>query len=165
MKILLLLLASISFAQNYSATLSWDPVLNTQLSGYNVYYGIGSGNYTNRLFAGTNTVTTVSNLLTGVVYYFAVTSENIEGLESDYSAEVSFIKPSQNSIPLTLVFKVPKSGNYIIQATRDLTNSNGWSSVSPPIRSYPWSSGNAVSMFIYIDSNVPTMFYRAKLSQ
>ncbi len=74
-----------------SATLTWNPNTDTDLGGYKLYIGTGSGSYT---FAGPfdvkqATTYTVSNLPRGQTYYFAVTAYDMSGNESPYSAEVS----------------------------------------------------------------------------
>ncbi|MEW6001773.1 MAG: PKD domain-containing protein [Nitrospirota bacterium] len=77
-------------------TLFWDPPTTnedgtplTDLSGYKIYYGTGSGNYSNVVNVGNVTSYTVLNLTGGVTYYFAATAYNIYGNESKYSNEVS----------------------------------------------------------------------------
>jgi hypothetical protein len=61
--------------------------------GYKVYYGVASRTYTNIVDVGDVTNTTISGLVEGTTYYFAVTAYNILGMESDYSAEVSYTVP------------------------------------------------------------------------
>lgn len=119
MNALWLLLAPFLAAQtNYSANLTWDT--NQSVSGYRVYYGAATLVYTNMLDVGNTNFLTVSNLTTGIPYYFAATDYDTNGLESQYSAEISFIKPSPVSQGITLVFSVPQSGQYVIQASADL---------------------------------------------
>lgn len=90
---------------------------NNIIAGYKVYYGSGtitnwtpniydtnqplcpgvilqqgtnwSRAYTNMVSTGTNLAVTVSNLVSGVTYYFAATATDTNALESDYSGEVS----------------------------------------------------------------------------
>jgi hypothetical protein len=80
-----------------TVTLSWEaPTGNSDgsalvnLTGYKVYYGSASGNYTQQIRIsnpGLNTYV-VDNLPPGQ-YYFAVTAYNSLGEESDYSPEIS----------------------------------------------------------------------------
>ena len=58
------------------------------LSGYKVYYGLASGNYTETIDIGNVSVYTVDNLLPGT-WYFAVTAYDTSGNESDYSNKIS----------------------------------------------------------------------------
>ena len=64
--------------------LAWDPGADPTVTGYNVYYGTVSRAYTNVISAGASTNTVVSNLVSGVTYYFAATTHTAAGLESDY---------------------------------------------------------------------------------
>jgi hypothetical protein len=79
--------------------LAWDPSSDPTVTGYNVYYGSSSRNYTNVIPAGSATSATVSNLVSGVTYYFAATTYTATGLESDYSAEASYSVPAPNAPP------------------------------------------------------------------
>jgi len=83
-------------------TLSWTaPITNTDglpltnLAGFKIYYGSGSGQYTSVVNVG-NVTSYVLNLSQGT-YYFAVTAYNTSGNESVYSNEV--LKVVGESIP------------------------------------------------------------------
>ena len=76
-----------------SVNLAWDPNSEQDLAGYRVYFGTGSGNYTQTMEVATPS-STVPGLTEGVVYYFAVTAYNTEGEESGYSNEVSYAVPT-----------------------------------------------------------------------
>lgn len=83
--------------------LGWDPTADPAVVGFNVYYGASSRNYTNVVDAGNRTTVTISNLLPGVTYWFAATSYSATGLESDYSAEASYLVPVGSwNLPPTL---------------------------------------------------------------
>lgn len=71
-----------------SATLTWDAVTGTPISGYKVYVGEAPRQYTQTINVGTVTSSTVNSLTVGRTYYFAVTAYNSAG-ESDPSNEVS----------------------------------------------------------------------------
>ena len=70
-----------------SVKLLWSPAPGTNIAGYKIYYGTASRNYATTVSVGNATNTTVSGLLDGVTYYFAATTLDTTGLESDYSAE------------------------------------------------------------------------------
>ncbi|MBI5665705.1 MAG: fibronectin type III domain-containing protein [Nitrospirae bacterium] len=77
-------------------TLSWTPPSSnadgsalSDMSGYTIYYGTQSGNYTHSIDAGNVTSYSMDSLVPGFVYYFAVTAYDIYGNESTYSREVS----------------------------------------------------------------------------
>ena len=78
-------------AANGTATLTWDPVTASNLSGYRVYYGTTPGNYLQSpgqgISVGNVTTFTVTGLGSGVRYYFAVTAFDASGNESSYSNE------------------------------------------------------------------------------
>ena len=85
-----------------SVTLAWDPNAETDLAGYNTYWGSQSGNYTNKVNVGKVTTNTVSGLVAGVTYYFAVTAYNTSALESDFSNEISYLVPGGTNTPPTI---------------------------------------------------------------
>ena len=83
-----------------SVTLAWDASPGTNvITNYNIYYGPASATYTNVQAAGTNQTLTVSNLVRGGTYYFAATAVDKNGLESDYSTEVSTVTKTQPAPP------------------------------------------------------------------
>jgi len=74
---------------------SWTAPTGT-VSGYRIYYGTSSRNYTQRLGSGTyvtNTTSTLSGLASGQTYYFAVTAIDAAGVETAYSDEGSKLIP------------------------------------------------------------------------
>ena len=91
--------AQLLATQGPAVQLAWDPSSDPTVSGYNVYYGTSSRTYTNVVPAGSSTSTIVSNLSSGVTYYFAATTYTVAGLESDYSAEAAYEVPSPNNPP------------------------------------------------------------------
>jgi hypothetical protein len=88
--LLFMVLAMASHAQTASVTLAWDPSPDTNVAGYNVYYGPSSGNYTNIVSPGNTTNVTVSGLMVGANYYFVATALSTDGLESDPSNEINY---------------------------------------------------------------------------
>lgn len=88
------LLSSKGFATD-SGTLSlaWDPSTDPSVVGYRLYEGIESENYTNVLDVGSNLMVSVSGLVPGETYYFAVTAYDATGLESPFSGEISYTVP------------------------------------------------------------------------
>ncbi len=89
--LVLIRVSAVAAAAN--VTLAWDPSTDPTVTGYNLYYGSASGTYTNVILAGGATSATVSNLTQGATYFFAATTYNAAGLESDYSIEVSYAVP------------------------------------------------------------------------
>jgi Fibronectin type III domain len=74
------------------ATLAWDPPdISTDVTGYMINYGTASGTYSQVIDVGNTTSYTVSNLIDGQTYYFAVTSYDALGNQSVCSNEVSML--------------------------------------------------------------------------
>jgi len=78
---------------NPSATLQWSTpavyIDNTPVtvSGYKIYYGTESGNYTSVLNVGNVNSYTIQNLTANMTYYFVVTAYDADGVESDPTDE------------------------------------------------------------------------------
>jgi hypothetical protein len=106
---------------NPAVMLAWDASTDPDVTGYNVYYGSSSRNYTNVIPAGSSTTAAVSNLQSGVTYYFAATTYTATGLESDYSAEASYSVAPANFPPtldvLTNLTIPQDSGQQIVTLT------------------------------------------------
>jgi hypothetical protein len=116
-----------------SVTLTWNSNTEPNIAGYNVYYGGASGTYTNVIRVSNATNTTISGLLAGVTYYFAVTANNNLGQESVYSGEVSYSVVGLPTVPtvqflnaipgqFSLIVAGVIGHTYQIQATQDFTN-------------------------------------------
>jgi uncharacterized protein YciI len=78
-----------------SVELSWqaDPATTNSATnpvGYRLHSGSASGVYTLTTTLGNVTTTTVSNLTSGVKYYFVVTAYNSAGVDGPPSNEISF---------------------------------------------------------------------------
>jgi len=95
-------LASISAFAASSVTLAWDPSVSTNVTGYNVYYGVTSRNYTNVISVGSATSATVSDLAPNAIYYFAATAYDTDGVESDYSTETNYLTSPPTNYPPTV---------------------------------------------------------------
>lgn len=85
-------------AQQASVTLAWNPLFGILISGYNVYYGTSSGNYTKKIWVGNNVSATLTGLSYGTTYYIAVSVVDILGIESAPSGEIVYT-PTAPIIP------------------------------------------------------------------
>ncbi len=74
----------------FHLTLEWDPNVDEDLAGYIVYYGTASRNYKYDVDIGDITSCTISGLVEGKKYFFAVTAYDEEGNESAYSREIAY---------------------------------------------------------------------------
>ena len=109
-----------------SVNLAWDPNSEPDLAGYRVYFGTGSDNYTQTMEVETPSAT-VPDLTEGVVYYFAVTAYNTEGVESGYSNEVSYAVPTPSPSPplIQSATAADNSSSSTISATYSNNNTSG----------------------------------------
>ena len=84
-----------------SVTLSWNKSTDAAVTGYNVYYGVAPGVYTNQTtIASVNTTTaTFTPMVRGTKYYFTATCFTASGLESDYAPEISWTSPPKPGAP------------------------------------------------------------------
>jgi len=74
-----------------TATLSWNASTESDLAGYKVYQGTGSGTYGAPLTTLPKTTTsyTATGLQNGTTYFFVITAYDSSGNESTFSNEVS----------------------------------------------------------------------------
>lgn len=79
-------LADISSSTAGAVTASWSPVAGA--TGYKLYYGASSGNYSNYIDVGNKTTYNIYNLSITQPYYFTVTAYDSQDAESKYSVEV-----------------------------------------------------------------------------
>jgi hypothetical protein len=118
-----------------NVTLSWNPSSNELVTGYNIYYGTASGDYSDRVSTGNTTSVTLSNLVEGTTYFFAATAYDASGQESPFSNEASYtVLPGSPSQPAVLTSATNSSGQfsfqllgafgkpYVIEASTDLLN-------------------------------------------
>ena len=95
--IVMLLLASVVMAAG-SLVATWDPVGDSDLAGYKVYYGTTSGDYENWQMTDVGNVTQyiLNDLVVGQRYYLVVTAYDFAGNESGYSTQVDAVATSRS---------------------------------------------------------------------
>jgi Fibronectin type III domain len=86
----LMVLPMLVTAASTSTIITWNPSTDPNVTGYNIYYGTQSGNYTNEISVGNVTNAAVGNLSSGTTYYFAAKSRDDAGDQSAFSNEASF---------------------------------------------------------------------------
>jgi Fibronectin type III domain len=77
-----------------SIILAWTPSLSPNTAGYDIYYGVTNGIYTQMVNVGNVTTATLSSLTGGTTYYFAVTAYNLFGVQSVLSNQASYALPA-----------------------------------------------------------------------
>jgi hypothetical protein len=96
-----------------SVTLAWDSESGTVIAGYRLYQGAASRTYTNVINTGTATSSTVSGLVGGATYFFAITAVGTNGSESDYSSEISYTVPLPTNSPATTELTITANSGSI----------------------------------------------------
>ena len=82
-------------------SLAWDLSSDPTVSGYRLYSGGASRSYTNTLDVGNTNLATVPVTL-GSTYFFPATAYATNGLESDYSVEVSYTVPTPAPVTVAI---------------------------------------------------------------
>jgi hypothetical protein len=166
--IVLMLLVAVDCARAATVSLGWSPSSDTNVVGYNVYYGTASGDYTGELPAGDGSDVTISNLTVGTTYYFAATAYDAYGNESGFSAETAYtvplapgtLAPSQGlkpGDPMGLQIAVEGGHWYEVQASVDL---QAWSTI---YQTDVAPSNGVVQFSDTNSSSFPSRFYRLVL--
>ena len=78
--------------------LAWNPSTASGVTNYTVYFGVGSGQYTNKTLVGSITNAAITLPARGVTFYFAATA-TAGGLESLFSNEVNYTPPNPPAPP------------------------------------------------------------------
>jgi hypothetical protein len=77
---------------------------------------VASGTYTDMVNPGNATSVTISGLVAGATYYFAATSYDILGMESDFSNEASYTVPGV-FVPVVKILRTPLNGQVVLGVT------------------------------------------------
>ena len=72
-----------------SVPLAWNPSVDSNAAGYKIYFGIASHAYTNSVDVGNVTNAAITGLSANTTYYFAATTYDVDGDESDFSDDVN----------------------------------------------------------------------------
>jgi len=149
---------------SHSVALAWDRSSSSSVTGYRVYYGAASGSYTNSVRVENVTTGTISGLVGGINYQFAVAACTASGVESDLSNGLTYAVPGTLSSvrvgvtsnrQVTLTVTGQSGHTYGIEATQDLRTWTIIGSVTLGI------SGSA----LFSDVNAPALpkrFYRIR---
>ena len=138
-----LFLVSLGFkAQAADVQLAWDPPTSNadgtvlmDLTGFKVFCGTTSRNYSTVTTVGNTNTCAVTGLLQGSTYYFAVTAVDGNAVESDYSSELVWTVPDTTapsiSVTATASLTADASGLASVpNLTQNATVSDNCSPVS-----------------------------------
>ena len=97
----------------YSVLVNWTPVVSSDVAGYHVYWG-----YAPKTYSGVFTVNGPStnsmgfnNVTPGKIYYYAVSSFSPRNLESTFSNDIAFARPS---VSYTVAMTPYINGMYLL---------------------------------------------------
>ncbi|MBE7499678.1 MAG: tandem-95 repeat protein [Verrucomicrobiales bacterium] len=99
--------------------LAWDPNSEPDIGGYRIHFGLGSRYYTFREDVGNVTNATIRlPAIPGMTFFFAATAYTVDGIESDYSNEVTYDLPVQPDDPpprgMSVVKQIPEDTQAIL---------------------------------------------------
>jgi hypothetical protein len=160
---LLLALFVPSSRATHSLTLNWEASPDSSVTGYILYYGTATRQYTRRFPVGRLRKATVSGLIEGVTYFFAVTTCDVIGRESLPSSELSYTVPgvfltmsrAQDGAAAPGQFQVASAGvvpfAWLVDASDDLKH---WHTVL--------RGANSVVRLTFNVTDAPRMFFRLR---
>ncbi|HXP62473.1 MAG TPA: MBG domain-containing protein, partial [Dongiaceae bacterium] len=129
--------------------MSWNPSTNTDVVGYNLYYGGASQTYTNMASVGDSTNATITGLIAGDEYFFAATAVDSVGLESVFSSEYSYQVPGGQPAPALSPITWPTPTAIVYGTALGAGQLNAASSV-PGIFTYNPPSGTVLGAGNYV---------------
>jgi hypothetical protein len=113
-----LFILAVKIYASFSVTLCWNANTETNLAGYNIYYGNSSRNYSYSSYT-LYTNYSFNDLDNNLIHFFAVTATNQQGLESAYSTEIIYPDVSAFNNITNLGIYYPK---YVIYGTNYINN-------------------------------------------
>ena len=144
-------------------TLIWQASPGSDIAGYNLYYGLASGQYGTKITVTNGTSATISGLAEGVTYFFVVTAFNTAGLESPPSNELAYLVPGvllkirriqvsgyPNAFVITSTGATPIT--WALESSQDFEI---WRTVS--------RGTNSAVNFTVLTNNIPKRYFRLKV--
>ena len=122
------------------AVVHWDPPMNSSgvvqpVIGYSIHIGTESGNYTQVIPVGNVTSYTISGLLEGRTYFFAGKAQDLSGVDSDFTPEVSKTIPL-TSINYTMTSSASAGGSILPSGTVSVLEGSGKTYIVTPNEGY-----------------------------
>ena len=111
-------------AYGASLNLTWTANTESDLAGYNVYYGTSSGSYGSPLDAGNVTEYELTGLEEGIRYYVAITVYDTADNESEKSDEESGVPPDTQNPTVTITIPTSSSSYNTTNGTVTLGGSS-----------------------------------------
>lgn len=150
-----------------AVTLAWDSSPDPAVSGYRVYEGTASRNYSAVFDPGNTTNVSIGGLRVGNVYYFAATAYDTNGLESDFSAELVYTNGSSSAPVITNLVRTA-TGNFTVSGIAtpgQICVLLAATNLAPPVIWTPIGTNtvNAQASFTMTDlqaTNYPRRFYQ-----
>lgn len=141
--VLLVALLPLSGWATVSANLTWVASTDATVTGYDLYYGGASQQYTNNMIVGTVTNALISGLAENTVYFFAAKARNSAGSESDFSNEAAFAGFTANPGNALQLRTMPKGlTTDPLNFSLDNTAPAG-AAINPTNGVISWTPGNA----------------------
>lgn len=109
-----------------TVTLAWDPPASGTVTGYKLYRGTATQNYTTVTTLGSQPQTVVNDLVAGTRYYFAVKAYNSSG-ESAFSNELAYTVPTttSNTAPVAQNGSISTTVNISVTGSLRATDADG----------------------------------------
>lgn len=133
----------LSATASVSANLTWTASPDTNVTGYNIYFGAASHQYTNSVAVGNVTNAVIPGLLADTTYFFAAKAHNSAGVESDFSNEAAFagLAATPDASLRLKTLPVNFTGNPLIYSL-DATAPAG-ATINPTNGTVYWTPGRA----------------------
>jgi hypothetical protein len=132
-----------SATASVSANLTWTASPDTNVTGYNIYFGAASHQYTNSVSVGNVINVVIPGLLANATYFFAAKAHNSAGTESDFSNEAAFagLAATPDSSLRLKTLPVSFTGNPLIYSL-DASAPAG-ATINPTNGTVYWTPGRA----------------------
>ncbi|MEO5712611.1 MAG: Ig-like domain-containing protein [Luteolibacter sp.] len=105
----------------HTVKIAWDTVAENGVSGYRLYFGTASRQYTKTYDSGATATYSVTGIEAGKPYYFAVKAVTIGGLESDLSEELT-VTISPNPVAASDSYTAARDALLVVPAAGVLAN-------------------------------------------